>query len=67
MNCSACGAENRPGAKFCLNCGAGLMLTCPNGHAVQPGARFCDECGAPIGAPVPNASFGLTPSRAAKC
>src|ERR687888_1009208 len=47
--CANCGAENRPGAKFCGACGNALTLTCPNGHAVSPGLKFCDECGAPLG------------------
>jgi class 3 adenylate cyclase len=46
MTCPSCGTENRAGAKFCAECGAGLALVCPNGHPVRPGARFCDECGA---------------------
>jgi class 3 adenylate cyclase/tetratricopeptide (TPR) repeat protein len=48
VNCSSCGAENRPEARFCLSCGAGLARICPNGHPVPAGAKFCDECGAPI-------------------
>jgi class 3 adenylate cyclase/tetratricopeptide (TPR) repeat protein len=48
VNCAACGVENRAGAKFCSECGAGLALVCPNGHPVVAGARFCDECGAAI-------------------
>jgi len=44
--CSACGTENRPGRKFCSNCGAPLALLCPNcGSANEPGERFCGECG----------------------
>ena len=57
MICAACGVENRPEARFCLNCGAGLARTCPNGHAVPGGAKFCDECGAAIeAAPAPAAT-----------
>jgi class 3 adenylate cyclase/tetratricopeptide (TPR) repeat protein len=48
LTCPSCGTENRPEARFCLNCGAGLARTCPNGHAVPAGARFCDECGAAV-------------------
>jgi class 3 adenylate cyclase/tetratricopeptide (TPR) repeat protein len=56
MTCSACGAENRPEARFCLNCGEGLAQVCPNGHPVPGGAKFCDVCGAAIGAaPAPPA------------
>jgi class 3 adenylate cyclase/tetratricopeptide (TPR) repeat protein len=49
MICSNCGTENRPEAKFCLNCGMRLGLVCPNGHPVPAGAAFCDECGASVG------------------
>jgi class 3 adenylate cyclase/tetratricopeptide (TPR) repeat protein len=48
MTCSACGTQNRPEARFCLNCGATLARTCPNGHPVPAEARFCDECGAQV-------------------
>jgi class 3 adenylate cyclase/tetratricopeptide (TPR) repeat protein len=51
MTCPSCGADNRAGAKFCAECGAGLALVCPNGHPVGPGASFCDECGAALAAP----------------
>jgi class 3 adenylate cyclase/tetratricopeptide (TPR) repeat protein len=55
VTCPACGSENRPEARFCLNCGAGLAQVCPNGHPVPAGAKFCDECGAPVeaGQPAP--------------
>ncbi|HZU61218.1 MAG TPA: adenylate/guanylate cyclase domain-containing protein, partial [Solirubrobacteraceae bacterium] len=44
--CSACGAENRPGRRFCGQCGAALELPCPAcGAANDPGDRFCGECG----------------------
>jgi class 3 adenylate cyclase/tetratricopeptide (TPR) repeat protein len=46
MPCSNCGSENRPEARFCRLCGAGLVARCPNGHEVAPGDRFCDRCGA---------------------
>ena len=49
MTCSACGAENRAGRKFCSNCGAPLALACPScGAANEPGDRFCGECGVPL-------------------
>ncbi len=57
MTCPGCGTANRPEARFCLNCGTGLALACPNGHPVPAGARFCDECGAPLAA-------GLAPAAA---
>jgi class 3 adenylate cyclase/tetratricopeptide (TPR) repeat protein len=46
MNCTECQQENRPGAKFCDNCGARLPRQCPAcGIAVRVSAKFCDECG----------------------
>ena len=54
MTCSSCGHENRPEAKFCLECGSPLARTCPNGHPVPPDARFCDECGKALAAQAPN-------------
>ncbi len=51
MVCAACGAENRAGGKFCLQCGAQLVRSCPTcGAAVPPEARFCDQCGAALAA-----------------
>jgi class 3 adenylate cyclase/tetratricopeptide (TPR) repeat protein len=47
--CSRCGAENRPGRKFCAQCAAGLAISCPAcGGANQPGEKFCGECGAAL-------------------
>jgi class 3 adenylate cyclase/tetratricopeptide (TPR) repeat protein len=48
MTCANCGAESRPEAKFCSECGSSLARTCPNGHPVPGDARFCDECGAAL-------------------
>ena len=46
LTCSACGTENRPGRRFCAQCGAALSISCANcGAANQPGDRFCGECG----------------------
>jgi len=46
MTCSACGAQNRAGRKFCSSCGAPLALACPScGAANEPDDRFCGECG----------------------
>src|SRR5690349_5478602 len=44
--CAGCGAVNRPGAKFCSECGAPLAVTCPQCNAPVSGGRFCSECGA---------------------
>ncbi len=51
--CAACGADNRPGARFCTKCGAALPGAEPESRAVcprcgvptRPGARFCPGCG----------------------
>jgi tetratricopeptide (TPR) repeat protein len=48
MKCPHCQAENRRGAKFCVDCGQSLLteLTCPNcGKSSPPGSKFCQECG----------------------
>jgi len=42
--CSNCGTENRPGAKFCIECGTPFGITCPAcGTVNPPGAKFCSE------------------------
>ena len=44
--CPECGTDNLSGAKFCMECGAGLQTSCPGcGHTVAPGQKFCSECG----------------------
>jgi class 3 adenylate cyclase/tetratricopeptide (TPR) repeat protein len=49
MSCRGCGTENRPGRKFCVQCGASLESACPTcGSAIEPGDRFCGECGATL-------------------
>lgn len=49
MNCSACGAQNEPGHRFCSQCGASLAPVCPNcGSEVPAGARFCPSCGSSL-------------------
>jgi class 3 adenylate cyclase/tetratricopeptide (TPR) repeat protein len=53
MTCPSCGTENRPGVKFCVECGAGLTRACPScSSPYDEGQRFCGECGAALGAPV---------------
>ena len=49
MNCQGCGTENLLEARFCVNCGAPLLVRCPQCDAVlPPGARFCPACGKPL-------------------
>ena len=56
MVCSACGAGNETGRKFCKECGTALVVICgfcssPN----APDSKFCGECGRPLTAPGPAA------------
>ena len=47
--CTACGAENITGRKFCGGCGSPLVRACPACAASnEPGVRFCGECGSPL-------------------
>ena len=52
MRCSACGTENPPQAKFCLECATPLARRCLRcGTALPDAARFCMECAQPVSAP----------------
>src|SRR5213592_3387966 len=56
MICSACGADNEAGRKFCKECGTALVVICgfcssPN----APDSKFCGECGRPLTAAGPGA------------
>ncbi|MCI0347740.1 MAG: AAA family ATPase [Chloroflexi bacterium] len=74
MTCGNCGTENRPGRKFCSNCGTALALGCPSCSApYEPGERFCGECGtalpasaAPVSASAPRPSPVAGPETAAE-
>ena len=49
MICPNCGTENRPGAKFCMECGTSFAASCPNcGTLNPPEAKFCSECATPL-------------------
>jgi hypothetical protein len=59
LSCPRCGTVARPGARFCLHCGAALAPAavaplappvCPacGTPAARPGARFCQKCGGPL-------------------
>ena len=46
IECTSCGAENAPGKKFCISCGAAIARSCPTcASPVEPHAAFCGECG----------------------
>jgi class 3 adenylate cyclase len=49
MRCAACGIDNRPGRRFCAECGAGLPVACGACNAENEArARFCGQCGAAL-------------------
>ena len=51
--CGQCGFENPDYARFCMGCGAGLLVICPScGDAIATGARFCPSCGVVISSTV---------------
>jgi class 3 adenylate cyclase len=46
VTCSTCGTENRPGRRFCAQCGTALAVICHAcGAENEAGDRFCGECG----------------------
>jgi class 3 adenylate cyclase/predicted ATPase len=48
--CSSCGTENKPGRRFCVECGSPLAAACPScGSAIEPGEKFCGSCGTALG------------------
>jgi class 3 adenylate cyclase/tetratricopeptide (TPR) repeat protein len=50
MQCPRCQHVNPPQAKFCLECGTRLALTCAACASELPvDAKFCLECGHPVG------------------
>jgi class 3 adenylate cyclase/tetratricopeptide (TPR) repeat protein len=49
--CATCGAEARPGQRFCGSCGSRLDRACSNcGAVLEPGLKFCVECGTAVAA-----------------
>lgn len=47
--CAGCGRDNPAGARFCMQCGAGLGALCPHcSSELASGARFCAFCGQPV-------------------
>lgn len=55
MRCPRCGAENRPGARFCQKCGAAIEAPSPNRSSRQPTK--------PLSAGAPTAKTAETPTR----
>jgi class 3 adenylate cyclase len=56
MQCTHCHTENRPGRRFCAECGAPSALACVAcGFANEPGEKFCGGCGTPLStaSPIP--------------
>jgi predicted nucleic acid-binding Zn ribbon protein len=64
MTCTACGAANRAGRRFCGQCGASLDRACPScGTANDEGERYCGACGAPLSAEPQRPSQSVAPPR----
>ncbi len=62
MSCTVCGAPNRPGAKFCSECGTPFAAACPScGAPIDATAKFCAECGSRL---APAAAQAAVPSPA---
>lgn len=54
MECPNCGHDNRPGSRFCAECGTKLELVCPVcSETSPPEARFCWNCGSALGRAAP--------------
>jgi class 3 adenylate cyclase/tetratricopeptide (TPR) repeat protein len=50
MKCLKCQHENRSEGRFCEECAAPLVKTCPQcGNLILPGAKFCSQCAHPVG------------------
>jgi class 3 adenylate cyclase len=57
MRCPACRTENRPGTKYCEECGTKLEAACGQcGAPVSGSKKFCGECGASRATPTPAAT-----------
>jgi class 3 adenylate cyclase/tetratricopeptide (TPR) repeat protein len=62
--CSNCATENKPGRRFCAECGASLVVGCPScGTPYEPGEKFCGTCGTALTAEAA-AATAATPSTA---
>ena len=46
MKCPQCAFDNKPGKKFCIECGTKLTSKCPEcGSEIEGAEKFCGECG----------------------
>jgi class 3 adenylate cyclase/tetratricopeptide (TPR) repeat protein len=46
MKCPQCDFDNKPGKKFCTECGTKLTLKCPEcASEIEGTEKFCGECG----------------------
>src|SRR5512145_1151584 len=53
MQCPRCQHENPATAKFCLECGARLVLVCSRcATELPPAAKFCFNCGQAVSASI---------------
>jgi class 3 adenylate cyclase/tetratricopeptide (TPR) repeat protein len=63
MICSTCGTDNRPGRRFCSQCGEPLSVACPSCGAANDAAdRFCGQCGSAIDGTESPASAPVLPT-----
>ena len=61
--CTACGAENDDGRRFCDQCGTSLAPGCPScGAQNRPEARFCGSCGTALSAASGAVAPGASPA-----
>ncbi|MFC1858192.1 adenylate/guanylate cyclase domain-containing protein [Thermodesulfobacteriota bacterium] len=61
MKCPKCQTENREARKFCLECGAKLILICVDcGFENLPGEKFCGECGYDLRKPTESTHIDYT-------
>ena len=62
MRCQSCAFENRPGTRFCEQCGTALESACPACGDSGPGdRRFCGQCGQPLSGAPPGSANDADP------
>ena len=63
MACRSCGAETKPGQRFCTGCGVPIALICTGcGGENPPAARFCGHCGTALAAAAAAAAPAARPA-----